>query len=158
MKTILLLLPCFLALSAAVPVNESTQKRDPGWEAPFKAVTMRVMKKNPSREEYLQASQSRFWVGGEPSTSCPDKNCSEIKETVLNGGKMDSLVNTHIIKPPFPYTDPNERPSFQSPDSNCWDRALELMAASVYISTLTVPCDIHHHLTLQCRQAHTWLT
>ncbi|EFQ98722.1 hypothetical protein MGYG_01740 [Nannizzia gypsea CBS 118893] len=90
MKTISLL-PFFLALSAAVPVHESTQKRDPGWEAPFKAVTMRVMKKDPSREEYLQAYESRFWVGGEPSTSCPDNKCSEINETVLNGGKMDSL-------------------------------------------------------------------
>lgn len=76
-----------------MPVHESTQKRDPGWEAHFEAVTMRVMKKDPSREEYLQAYQSRFWVGGEPSASCPDNKCSEINETVLNGGKMDSLVN-----------------------------------------------------------------
>lgn len=63
-----------------------------------------------------------------------------------------------LIKLPLPYPRPNKRPYFQAPYSNCWDRALELMAASLYISMLTVLCDIHHHLTLECLQAHIWLT
>ncbi|KAK2819981.1 hypothetical protein FQN49_007838 [Arthroderma sp. PD_2] len=81
----------FLATVTATPAPEVHKKRDPGWEAPFNAITMRVMKQNPPREEYLQAYKSRFWIGGMPSTWYPDGQGPGIDETVLQGGRIDSL-------------------------------------------------------------------